>query len=70
LVFPHEMHKSAIEDVCWNPRTSDPNSLFPMLASGENEESLQVWKPSEEFFAEEIDMMDNALHLISDLDLE
>ena len=40
IIHPHEMHKSSIEDVCWNPRNKDPNSLFPMLASVENEEAL------------------------------
>jgi hypothetical protein len=42
------------------------DSLFPMLASVENAEVIQVWKPSEEFFAQEIDMLDNAMHLITD----
>jgi histone-binding protein RBBP4 len=44
MVFPHELHSSKIEDVCWSPRAAqdngDGNSLFPCLASVENSEML------------------------------
>lgn len=39
LVFPHEMHKSKVEEVCWNPRVQD-DTLFPMIASVENQEII------------------------------
>lgn len=42
LIFPHVHHSSLIEDVRWCP-TSDGN-LVPMIASIENQLTVQIWK--------------------------
>ena len=67
LIFPHMNHSSLIEDICWKPDAD--RELLPCIASVENELIMQVWKPIDDFFTEEIDMMPYA-DRIADEDLE
>ena len=67
LVFPHDWHSSNIEDVCWCPR--DQPGLFPMLASLETERVVQIWKPKEDFFEDEIEHLASVAK-IAEEDLE
>ena len=60
-------HSSLVEDICWKPDSD--KELLPCIASVENELIMQVWKPIDDFFTEEIDMMAYA-DRIPDEDLE
>ena len=55
LLFHHIHHSSLIEDLSWKPDQS--KGLMPCIASVENDFAMQIWKPIEDFFEEEIDLL-------------
>ena len=59
MLFPHVMHNSQIEDIAFCPAIEGrEQDLFPSVASVETQLFLQIWKPKEDFFEEEMDMID------------
>lgn len=58
LVFPHVHHQSLIEDIRWQPDVQTSNKVLPMIASAENQCAIQLWKAKQDFFQEELDILD------------
>jgi WD40 repeat protein len=69
LVFHHMTHSSNIEDISWCPQRPIETGLFPMIASVETQRVVQVWKPKQDFFENDTDLINN-VDLIADEDLE
>lgn len=67
MIFPQESHRKCnIEDVCWSPFVDEDAN---MAVSVDTQLKMQIWKISDDFFFNEIDLLDN-LGLIKESDLE
>ena len=70
MIFPHMMHNSQIEDIAFCPKAEGRSQeFFPSVVSVETQLQMQMWKPKEDFFEEEVDMLEK-LDLIRNEDLE
>ena len=67
LVFHHMTHNSMIEDAQWAPMGSlyEPG-VFPVVASLENSDMVQIWKASDEFFDKEIEKLNCVANIPED----
>lgn len=51
-------HHSQIEDIAIAPQTNaSSDDIFPMIASIENQLTLQIWKPKDDFFESETEQL-------------
>lgn len=72
-LFPHEMHKSAIEDIAWRPSNilKGDSAKDLLLGSLETQNQFHVYQMKEEFtYTDNLKEVEDLYDLIDDAELE